>query len=117
MHLYCLKFASTVNVYLFTVHVRVEVWIFCVHYILMAGLHKNKPLLKLGQWDIFILFLKIFVCAGLVPDPTSLFPPELFLYVNLVAREHQMSFRTLAPRLQYWISLTSLMHIVALCVL
>jgi hypothetical protein len=25
VHLYCLKFASTVNVYLFTVHVRVEV--------------------------------------------------------------------------------------------
>ncbi len=40
-----------------------------------------------------------YICAGRVPDPTSLFPPDLFfLYVNLVAREHRMSLRTLAPR-------------------
>jgi hypothetical protein len=44
-------------------------------------------------------FFKIFVCAGRVADPTSLFPPDLFLYVNFVARVHRMSFRTLAPRL------------------
>ncbi len=35
-------------------------------------------------------FLQIFVCAGLVPDPASLFTPDLFLYVNLSAREHRM---------------------------
>jgi hypothetical protein len=60
----------------------------------------------------------IFVCAGWVPDPTSLFPPDLFLYVNLVSTQStECLLEPRLPGLQYWISLTSLMHIVALCVL
>ncbi len=32
----------------------------------------------------YLLFIK-FVCDGRVPDPTSHFPPDLILYVNLNA--------------------------------
>jgi len=34
---------------------------------------------------ISFFFFYNFVCTGRVPDPTSLFPPDLILYVNLVA--------------------------------
>jgi hypothetical protein len=38
-------------------------------------------------------------CTGRVPHPTSLFPPDLILYVNLVAKGAPKFFKTLAPRL------------------
>ncbi len=56
--------------------------------------------------NIYIFFF----CVGRVLDPTSHFPPDLILYVNLVT----IVFWDLGPQaLQYWYSLTSLMHIVA----
>jgi hypothetical protein len=45
------------------------------------------------------LFNNNCVCTGRVPDPTSLFPPDLILYVNLVAKGAPKFFKTLAPRL------------------
>jgi hypothetical protein len=39
------------------------------------------------------------VCTGRVPDPTSLFLPTSFLYVNLVAKGAPKFFKTLALRL------------------
>jgi hypothetical protein len=39
------------------------------------------------------------VCTGWVPDPTSLFPPDLILNVNLVAKGAPKFFKTLNPRL------------------
>ncbi len=36
------------------------------------------------EWSQFFFFF-LFVCVGRVPDPTSHFPPDLILYVNLVA--------------------------------
>ena len=47
----------------------------------------------------FFFFFLIFFCTGRVPDPTSLFPPDLILYVNLVAKGAPKFFKTLAPRL------------------
>jgi hypothetical protein len=38
---------------------------------------------KLYSLAVFIKF----VCVGRVPDPTSHFPPDLILFVNLVARQ------------------------------
>ena len=62
---------------------------------------------------IFFFFFK-FVCVGRVPDPTSHFPPDLILYVNLVAMGPvHLSPVTWPQALRYWYSLTSLMHIVA----
>ena len=61
------------------------------------------------------IFLRRLYRAG--PWPHIPFPPDLILYVNLVAKGAPKFFKTLAPSLQYWISLTSLMHIVAPCVL
>jgi hypothetical protein len=46
-----------------------------------------------------MLILTIIICTGRVPDPTSLFPPDLILYVNLVAKGAPKFFKTLAPRL------------------
>ncbi len=34
----------------------------------------------------FFFYIYNFVCTGRVPDPTSLFLPTSFLYVNLVAK-------------------------------
>ncbi len=39
------------------------------------------------------------VCTGRVPDPTSLFPPDLILYVNLVSKGAPKFLKTLEPRL------------------
>jgi len=62
----------------------------------------------------FSLDIQIFVCVGRVPDPTSHFPPDLILYVNLVAMGPvHLSPVTWPQALRYWYSLTSLMHIVA----
>ena len=56
--------------------------------------------LKIGP-PIYCTLLKSnnFVCTGRVPDPTSLFLPTSFLYVNLVAKGAPKFFKTLAPRL------------------
>jgi len=71
--------------------------------ILANFLYRNEP----------NLFLK-FVCVGQVPHPTSHFPPDLILYVNLVAMGPvHLSPVTWPQALQYWYSLTPLMHIVA----
>jgi len=35
--------------------------------------------------NLFKPVYKYFFCTGRVPDPTSLFPTDLILYVNLVA--------------------------------
>ena len=52
---------------------------------------------------LFVLFCKNFFkylfAQGGSQTPHPFFLPTSFLYVNLVAREHRMSFRTLAPRL------------------
>ncbi len=45
------------------------------------------------------LFLKYLFAQGGSQTPHPFFLPTSFLYVNLVAIEHRMSFRTLAPRL------------------
>jgi hypothetical protein len=54
---------------------------------------------RTGQNHINIFFFKYCVCTGRVHDPTSLFPPDLILYVNLVAKGAPKFFKTLAPRL------------------
>ena len=45
------------------------------------------------------IFFKYLFAQGGSQTPHPFFLPTSFLYVNLVAREHRMSFRTLAPRL------------------
>ncbi len=57
------------------------------------------------------------VCTGRVPDLTSLFLPTSFCMSIQSQKEHRSFLSPLPPGLQYWISLTSLMHIVAPCVL
>ena len=57
----------------------------------------HTEMVKLDNFMTF--FYIIFVCKGRVPDPTSLFPPDLILYVNLVAKGAPKFFKTLAPRL------------------
>ena len=47
---------------------------------------------------VFFFFKYLFAQGG-SQTPHPFFLPTSFLYVNLVAREHRMSFRTLAPRL------------------
>jgi hypothetical protein len=47
-----------------------------IHYI---GGHKIIILLTITFF--------IFVCAGRVPDPTALFPPDLFLYICKFSRQ------------------------------
>ncbi len=70
--------------------------------------------LLLLDLSILFFFFEKFVCVGRVPDPTSHFPPDLILYVNLVAMGPvHLSPVTWPQALQYWYSLTSLMHIVA----
>jgi hypothetical protein len=56
----------------------------------------------------FILFnTQLYMCSGHVHDPTShFFSQPLFLYVNLASKGAQKLFKTLAPCLQYWVSLT-----------
>ena len=49
--------------------------------------------------SVSFFFIYNCVCTGRVTDPTSLFPPDLILYVNLVAKGAPKFFRTLAPRL------------------
>jgi hypothetical protein len=46
-----------------------------------------------------VKYINNFVCTGRVPDPTSLFLPTTFLYVNLVTKGAPKFFMTLAPRL------------------
>jgi hypothetical protein len=40
------------------------------------------------------------ICAGWVPDPTSMFP---FLYVNIVAGGTPKFFKTMAPGFKYFL--------------
>jgi hypothetical protein len=61
---------------------------------------------------IFYFFLFFLRWAG--PRPHITFPPDLFLYVNLVAMGPvHLSPVTWPQALRYWYSLTPLMHIVA----
>ncbi len=49
---------------------------------------------------IWLIFFKEYcICTGQVPDPTSLFPPDLILYINLVTKGAPKFVKTLAPRL------------------
>jgi hypothetical protein len=52
------------------------------------------------------IYTQLFMCSGRVHDHDPSFPPDLFLYVNLGVKEAQKLFKTLAPSLQYWVSLT-----------
>ncbi len=42
-----------------------------------------------------IVELPLYILSFLVPDPTSLFPPDLILYANLIAKRAPKFFKTL----------------------
>jgi hypothetical protein len=62
---------------------------------------------------LFFILFYLFALGG-SPHTTSHFPPDLILYVNLVAMGPvHLSPVTWPQALRYWYSKTSLMHIVA----
>jgi hypothetical protein len=74
------------------------------------------------RFCVFTVYLKtglanrfrwnFFFCVGWLPYPTSHFPPDLILYVNLVAMVDNLSvLRPGSPSITVLVFLTSLMHI------
>ncbi len=61
------------------------------------GIHKSKIVYSAVTEERLRTLLKNCVCTGWVPDPTSLFLPTSFFYVNLVAKGAPTFFKTLAP--------------------
>ncbi len=77
--------------------------------VLLRNVSAGRNNLKEEFFYFFILFLR---WAG--PRPQIPFPPDLILYVNLVAMGPvHLSPVTWPQALRYWYSLTPLMHIVA----
>ena len=66
--------------------------------VVMQGSESASGSVSIYHGSRILLFLILF-CTGRVPDPTSLFLPTSFLYVNLVAKGAPKCFNTLAPRL------------------
>jgi hypothetical protein len=56
--------------------------------------------------EIFLFIHNCLCVLGESMTPHPSFPPDLFFYVNLGAKGAQKLFKTLAPSLQYWVSLT-----------
>ncbi len=78
----------------------------------------QEILTKVKTFVIYVLFIHNCLCV-LSPRPhIPVFPPDLFLYVNLVAKGAQKLLKSLAPP-AYSIGypLLSLMHLVAQFVL
>jgi hypothetical protein len=68
------------------------------HTVLRKNTKKIRKCKLNGLVDYQNIFIFYFVCFGRVPDPTSHFPPDLILYVNLVAMGTPKRFKTWVPK-------------------